>query len=161
MLMNREQFWLNNSWVDPNRIAVWGFFYSSGIALEAAAFDKRIKAVISQGLMPEWYLHEDDQESLVARAVVDRANQLRGNPPGYIPLLNEKGEHLLFFKYLVKMTPEQKAHLRNWVAGAKKNAPSFNDSLIIQSFYRHGCGRAPPSNISSVTCRLITSPGVR
>ncbi|KAL1801718.1 hypothetical protein ACET3X_002060 [Alternaria dauci] len=130
-------FLLNEGWVDPNRIAVWGFFYSSAIALEAAAFDKRIKAVISQGLMPEWYLHEDDQESLVARAVEDRVSQLRGNPPGYIPLLNEKGEHLLLFKYLVNMTPEQQAHLPNWVVAAKKNAPTFNDSLTIQSFYRH------------------------
>lgn len=145
ILMKREQFLLNDGWVDPNRIAVWGFFYSSGIALEAAAFDKRIKAVISQGLMPEWYLHEDDQESLIARAVEDRANQLRGNPPEYIPLLNEKGEHLLFFKYLVKMTPEQKAHLPNWVTAAKKNAPTFNDSLTVQSFYRHA--KWKPANL--------------
>lgn len=137
MLIKREQFLQRDGWVDPNRIATWGFFYSSAIALEAAAFDKRIKAVVSQGLMPEWYLDEGDQEDLIARAVEDRANQLRGDPPGYIPLLNEKGEHLLFFKYLVKMTPEQKAHLPNWVHGAKKNAPTFMDKLTIQSFYRH------------------------
>lgn len=137
ILMNREQFLLQEGWVDPNRIAVWGFFYSSGIALEAAAFDKRIKAVIAQGLMPEWYLDPDDQEALVARAVADRANQLSGNPPEYVPLLNEKGEHFIFFKYLAIMTPDQKAHLPNWVHGAKKNAPTFRDSLTIQSFYRH------------------------
>lgn len=123
--------------MDPNRIAIWGFFYSSGIALEAAAFDKRVKAVIAQGLMPEWYLDEADQEALVARAVEDRANQLRGEPPAYVPLLNDKGEHFIFFKYLAKMTPEQKAHLPKWVEGAKKNAPTFRDSLTIQSFYRH------------------------
>jgi fermentation-respiration switch protein FrsA (DUF1100 family) len=123
--------------VDPNRIAVWGFFYSSAIAIEAAAFDKRLKAVISQGLMPEWYLHEDDHEELVARAVEDRANQLAGKQPGYIPLLNEKGEHALYFKYLVNMTPDQQAHLPNWVIGARKTAPNFRDSLTIQSFYRH------------------------
>lgn len=128
---------LNDGWVDPNRIAVWGFFYSSAIALEAAAFDKRIKAVISQGLMPEWYLHEDDQEAIVARAVEDRANQIRGNPPDYLPLLNEKGEHLLIFKYLVMMTPDQKAHLPKWIDGAKKSASTFQDSLTVQSFYRH------------------------
>jgi fermentation-respiration switch protein FrsA (DUF1100 family) len=137
MLMNREQFLQKEGWVDPNRIAVWGFFYSSGIALEAAAFDKRIKAVIAQGLMPEWYLDPNDEASLVARAIEDRANQIRGNPPEYVPLLNEKGEHLMFFKYLVKMTPEQKAKLPNWVHDAKKHAPTFNDSLTIQSFYRH------------------------
>ncbi|KAI9685154.1 MAG: hypothetical protein M1822_004741 [Bathelium mastoideum] len=130
-------FLQKEGWVDPDRIAVWGFFYSSGIALEAAAFDKRVKAVIVQGLMPEWYLNPDDQESLVARAVEDRANQLRGHPPAYLPLLNEKGEHLTFFKYLAEMTPEQKSHLPTWVHGAKKSAPTFNDSLTIQSFYRH------------------------
>jgi hypothetical protein len=143
--MNREQFLQKEGWVDPNRIAIWGFFYSSGIALEAAAFDKRVKAVIAQGLMPEWYLNEDDQEALVARAVEDRANQLRGDPPGYIPLLNEKGKHLMFFKYLAKMTLEQKAHLPNWVHGAKKNASTFKDSLTIQSFYRHA--KWKPANL--------------
>ncbi|KAF9892642.1 hypothetical protein FE257_001044 [Aspergillus nanangensis] len=138
-------FLQKEGWVDPDRIAIWGFFYSSGIALEAAAFDKRVKAVIAQGLMPEWYLNEDDQEALVARAVEDRANQLRGDEPGYIPLLNEKGEHLMFFEYLAKMTPEQKAHLPNWVHGAKKNAPTFKDSLTIQSFYRHA--KWKPANL--------------
>lgn len=123
--------------MDPDRIATWGFFYSSGIALEAAAFDKRIKAVIAQGLMPEWYLNEPDQDSLIARAVEDRANQLRGEAPAYIPLLNEKGEHLLYFKYLAIMAPEHQATLPNWIPVAKKAASTFRDSLTVQSFYRH------------------------
>jgi pimeloyl-ACP methyl ester carboxylesterase len=127
----------DEGWVDPDRIATWGFFYSSGIALEAAAFDKRIKAVIVQGLMPEWYLNDDDQEALIARAVQDRANQLRGNPPEYIPLLDEKGEHILYFKYLAMMEPKDQATLPNWIPVAKKAAPSFRDSMTVQSFYRH------------------------
>lgn len=150
ILIARGQYLQGDGWVDPNRISVWGFFYSSGIALEAAAFDKRIKAVIAQGLMPEWYLDEDDEKVLVARAIEDRSNQLRGGSPGYIPLLNDKGEHLMFFKYLSKMTPEQKAHLPNWVDGAKKNAPTFRDSLTIQSFYRHAKWK-PVNLFSSVS----------
>lgn len=136
-ILNREQFLLKDGWVHPDQIATWGFFYSSGIALEAAAFDKRIKAVIAQGLMPEWYLNDADQESLIARAVEDRASQLRGNPPEYIPLLNEKGEHILYFKYLAIMKPEDQATLPNWIPVAKKAAPSFQDRLTVQSFYRH------------------------
>ncbi|OKL62097.1 hypothetical protein UA08_02971 [Talaromyces atroroseus] len=130
-------FLQDGGWVDPDRIAIWGFFYSSGIALEAAAFDKRVKAVIAQGLMPDWCLNPEDEPAIVARAVADRANQLRGNPPEYIPLLNDKGEHLMYFKYLADMTPEQKHHLPAWVHGAKKTAPTFNDWMTIQSFYRH------------------------
>ena len=137
MLINWEQFLQNEGWVDPHRIAIWGFFYSSGIALEAAAFDKRVAAVIAQGLMPEWYLNPDDQDALVTRAVADRANQLRGHPPDYVPLLNEKGEHMLYFKYLANMDPEHQANLPHWVHGAKKLAPTFNDKMTIQSFYRH------------------------
>jgi fermentation-respiration switch protein FrsA (DUF1100 family) len=133
----KTQFLQDGGWVDPNRIAIWGFFYSSGIALEAAAFDKRVKAVIAQGLMPDWCLNPPDQAAIVARAVDDRANQLRGNPPEYIPLLDDKGEHLMFFKYLAELTPEQKANLPAWVHGAKKHAPTFNDRMTVQSFYRH------------------------
>lgn len=116
---------------------MWGFFYSSGIALEAAAFDKRVKAVIAQGLMPEWDLNPADQEGLVARAIEDRANQLRGAPPQYVPLLDEKGAHIMHFKYLANLSEEQKAALPNWVHEAKKLSPAFNDKMTIQSFYRH------------------------
>lgn len=147
LLTKLEQFLQNEGWVDPQRIATWGFFYSSGIALESAAFDKRIKAVIAQGLMPEWYLNPDDQEWLVARAVEDRANQLRGNPPDYMPLLNEKGEHFLLFKYLEDMTPDSKAHLPDWVHRTREHAPTFKDSLTLQSFYRHA--KWKPINIFS------------
>jgi pimeloyl-ACP methyl ester carboxylesterase len=137
MLINGEQFLQDEGWVDPNRIAIWGFFWSSGIALEAAAFDKRVAAVIAQGLMPDWCLNPPDQPAIVARAVEDRANQLRGNPPDYIPLLNDKGEHLMLFKYLAELTPEQKTNMPAWVHGAKKHAPTFNDRITVQSFYRH------------------------
>jgi pimeloyl-ACP methyl ester carboxylesterase len=127
----------NEGWVDPKRIAVWGFFYSSGIALEAAAFDKRVAAVIAQGLMPDWCIDPSEQEAIVARAIEDRANQLRGSEPEYIPLVNDKGEHVLMFKYLVNLTDEQKSHLPAWVENAKKQAPTFQDRMTVQSFYRH------------------------
>lgn len=127
----------DDGWVDPKRIAVWGFFYSSGIALEAAAFDKRIAAVIAQGLMLEWYLNPLDQPAIIAQAVKDRANQIRGNSPEYVPLLNDKGEHMMHMKYLANMTPEQKQNLPNWVYNSKKHAQSFVDRMTIHSFYRH------------------------
>ncbi|KAF3387369.1 hypothetical protein F1880_000540 [Penicillium rolfsii] len=130
-------FLQDGGWVDPDRIALWGFFYSSGIALEAAAFDKRVKAVIAQRLMPDWCLNPPDEATIVAHTVADRANQLRSNPPEYIPLLNDKGEHLMHFKYPAEMTLEQKKHLPTWVHGTKKTAPTFNDRMAVQSFYRH------------------------
>lgn len=92
-----------------------GLFWSSWIALEAAAFDKCVAVVIAQGLMPNWCLNPHDQPAIVARAVKDRANQLRSNPPDYISLLNDKGEHLMLFKYLAELTPEQKRNLPAWV----------------------------------------------
>ena len=107
------------------------------IALEAAAFDKRIAAVISQGLMPDWALYPPNEQAILAEAIEDRANQIRGKPPTYVPLLNEKGEHLMHHSYLSNMTPEQKHHLPNWVHAAKKNAPTFVDKMTVQSFYRH------------------------
>ena len=87
--------------------------------------------------MPDWCINPADQEDIVARAIEDRANQLRGSSPEYIPLVNENGEHLLIFKYLVNLTTEQKANLPAWVHSAKKRAPTFNDRMTVQSFYRH------------------------
>jgi len=87
--------------------------------------------------MPDWCINPADQEEIVARAIEDRANQLRGSEPEYIPLVNEKGEHVLLFKYLVDLTAEQKAALPAWVDNAKKLAPTFNGRMTVQSFYRH------------------------
>ncbi|KAI9759117.1 MAG: hypothetical protein M4579_002564 [Chaenotheca gracillima] len=151
-------FLQDGGWVDPERIAIWGFFWSSGIALVAAAFDQRVAAVISQGLMPDWGLNPPDQPAILARAVEDRANQLRGHEPDYIPLLNEQGEHLMLFQYLAEMTPEQKLHMPAWVHNAKKRAPAFNDRLTIQSFYRHAIWKPLPLFASMRTPVMILTP---
>lgn len=107
------------------------------IVIETAAFDHRVAAVIAQGLMAEWYLNPPDQPAILAQAIEDRANQVRGKKPTYIPLLNEKGEHLLHFKYLAEMTTEQQNNLPKWVHAAKQHAPTFVDKMTIQSFYNH------------------------
>ncbi|CAK3779652.1 Hypothetical predicted protein [Lecanosticta acicola] len=140
--------------VDPGKIAIWGFFYSSLIALEAAAFDPRVKAVISQGLMPEWTLDPAQQPSIIASAIQDRAAQLRGKPPTYIPLLNEAGDHMTHFTYLAALTPEQKTHLRAWVPAAQKIAPSFRPEMTLQSLYRHAKWRP----LSLLQASGITTP---
>ncbi|KAF2647849.1 DltD N-terminal domain protein [Lophiostoma macrostomum CBS 122681] len=130
-------FLQNDGWVDPHRIALWGFFYSTAVVLEAAAFDKRVAAVILQGLMPEWSLNPPDEQAVIERAIKDRVNRQKGDAPDYVPLINEKGEHFLLFENLARLSPEQKTKLPDWVELAKKLAPTFNDRLTIQSFYRH------------------------
>ncbi len=78
--------------VDPERIGIWGMSFAGGVVLQAAAYEPRIKAVVSQtpvvngwrwaqGLRPrgEW-------EKLVRETLVeDRRRRARGEPSRLIP----------------------------------------------------------------------------
>lgn len=74
--------------VDPERIGLWGMSFGGGVVIHAAAFEPRVKAVVSQtpvidgwrwarGLRPrgEW-------EKLIAKTLVeDRRRRAAGEPP--------------------------------------------------------------------------------
>jgi alpha-beta hydrolase superfamily lysophospholipase len=108
--------------------------------------------------MPDWCIGPADLEAVLARAIEDRANQFRGGEPGYVPLVNDKGEHVLLFKYLADLTDEQKAHLPAWVESAKKRAPLFKDRITVQSLYRHAKWKPMHifSNIAPTPVMILT-----
>ena len=78
--------------VDPDRIGIWGMSFAGGVVLHAAAFDPRIKAVVSQtpvvngwrwaqGLRPrgEW------EKLLGVTLIEDRRRRAAGEPSRKIP----------------------------------------------------------------------------
>lgn len=124
--------------VDPSRIALWGFFWSGTMVLEAASLDKRVAAVAAIGPVLDWTLDPELGPPMMARAMADRAARLRGDPPAYIPFYRATGDNFMIFKAFTELpNTEQKRMLPDMVEALKKQAPdSFDDHVTLQTLYK-------------------------
>ncbi|CAG8959747.1 hypothetical protein HYFRA_00001653 [Hymenoscyphus fraxineus] len=84
--------WLKESpWVDENKIALWGLCFGGNVTLAAAAFDKRVAAMISIAPLVDATGLENRQQPILELAMHDRVNRLNGEEPMYLPYINEDG----------------------------------------------------------------------
>ncbi|KAI9654395.1 MAG: hypothetical protein M1821_006711 [Bathelium mastoideum] len=84
--------WLSqNPLVDPEKIAVWGLCFDGNIMLATAASDRRIAAVVSVAPMIDVTGDPERREAILELGLADRAGQLAGEEPMYLPLVDEDG----------------------------------------------------------------------
>jgi pimeloyl-ACP methyl ester carboxylesterase len=79
--------------VDSERIAYYGNSFSAMVGLVAAALDKRAAAVISVAPITNYELRAEKRDAVMALAMQDRVSRIAGNPPVYIPFVNEEGDN--------------------------------------------------------------------
>lgn len=93
-------FMQTKSFVDPNRIGIWGTSYSGGHVLVVAAIDKRVKCVVSQvPTISGWEgtlrrVQPGDLNKLREAFNEDRMNRFKGEAPKMAPMVtdpNSKG----------------------------------------------------------------------
>ncbi|MCX7169607.1 MAG: alpha/beta hydrolase [Proteobacteria bacterium] len=83
--------------VDSGKIGVWGSSYSGGHVLHLAAFDKRIKAVVSQVPAVDCYanaqrlMRPDHFEGFRDALLADRAQRFAGGPVNYADVVAPQG----------------------------------------------------------------------
>ncbi|OCK75397.1 peptidase S15 [Lepidopterella palustris CBS 459.81] len=84
--------WLSqNPLVDPEKIAVWGLCFDGNIMLATAASDRRIAAVVAVAPMIDVTGDPERREAILELGLADRAGQLAGEEPVYLPLVDEDG----------------------------------------------------------------------
>lgn len=84
--------WLSqNPLVDPEKIAVWGLCFDGNIMLATAASDRRIGAVVAVAPMIDVTGDPERREAILELGLADRAGQLAGEEPVYLPLVDEDG----------------------------------------------------------------------
>jgi pimeloyl-ACP methyl ester carboxylesterase len=116
--------------IDPERLGVWGSSYSGGHVLVVAAFDKRVKCVISHVPAISGYgslkrmIPEGAWPSIYANFEKDRAARFAGKPPQMIPAVPEKpgGEGAM-------MSPDATA----FFLGMRERAPTWENSITRRS----------------------------
>jgi pimeloyl-ACP methyl ester carboxylesterase len=80
--------------VDPSRIALWGSSFCGGHAINTAAFDRRIKCVVSQVPSIDGYQHTlrrtrpSDQAAQLQRFYDDRLARFKGAEPKTVKLVS-------------------------------------------------------------------------
>jgi len=84
--------WLSkNPLVDPEKIVLWGLCFDGNIMLATAALDRRVAAVVAVAPMIDVTGDPERHEAILELALADRANQLDGEEPMYLPLVDEDG----------------------------------------------------------------------
>ncbi|KAL3419947.1 DltD domain-containing protein [Phlyctema vagabunda] len=118
--------------VDPRRIAFWGMSFSGMVSLCASAVDKRAKAVIAVcPLVPSVFeCNPKLLPKVLAKAMKDRESQIRGNPPFYLPVLEENGENAAGFG----TGADKNAY--GLLIDSKKVAPRHENRTTIQTYSR-------------------------
>ncbi|ETS83615.1 hypothetical protein PFICI_05491 [Pestalotiopsis fici W106-1] len=77
--------------VGADRIGFWGFSFNGVVALNAAALDKRARCVIAVSPLTDLSYPEDGLREMLAAAMEDRAAQLAGKAPRYVPVVQKDG----------------------------------------------------------------------
>ncbi|KAH0042716.1 hypothetical protein KCU78_g732, partial [Aureobasidium melanogenum] len=77
--------------VDPAKIVLWGLCFDGNIMLATAASDRRVAAVVSVAPMVDVTGDPERREPILELALADRAGQLAGEEPMYLPLVDEDG----------------------------------------------------------------------
>ncbi|KAI9759120.1 MAG: hypothetical protein M4579_002567 [Chaenotheca gracillima] len=84
--------WLSkHPFVDPEKIVLWGLCFDGNIMLATAASDRRVAAVVSVAPMIDVTGDPERREAVLELALADRAGQLAGEEPMYLPLVDEDG----------------------------------------------------------------------
>jgi fermentation-respiration switch protein FrsA (DUF1100 family) len=119
--------------IDSSRIGIWGSSYSGGHALVVAAFDRRVKCVVSQvplvrGLENARRLVRADMWATVREMFnKDRAARYAGKPPAMIPVVTPPDKP---FDPCALPTPDS----WQWFTETQKlRAPSWKNEVTLRS----------------------------
>ena len=115
--------------VDSSQVILWGFSFSGTVTLSACSLDPRPVAAIA--VCPLVDLTCSHLQPVLVRCAQDRVSQLAGNPPFYIPLMNEEGINPAGFGVgLARDSYELILNARRTIA------PTFENKTTIQTYYR-------------------------
>jgi fermentation-respiration switch protein FrsA (DUF1100 family) len=118
--------------IDGERIGVWGTSYSGAHVLVVAAFDRRVRAVVSTvPLIDGWrtfgqLMGEEARSDLVAQLIAERERIYAGEPAALIPVVTDKEE----------MAALATSDSWEWFQLAARTAPTWRNEVTLRSMER-------------------------
>jgi len=132
--------------VDANRIGVWGSSYSGAHVLHLGAYDKRIKAVVSQvPAINSWprllrFVAPDQLHGFFGWLAADRVERLTKGTVSYIPSVAPPGQPSSL------STKES----YDWFTEASKRAPNWINTVTVESIEK-AVQYHPTANIQAIS----------
>lgn len=117
--------------VDSDQIGLWGLSLSASVALSAAAFDKRAKFVIAACPVTEYRYDKAKMERLLQLSFKDRESQSKGNPPFYVPMIDDSGASPAGFDFGL-----DKDRAAEWSRRGVEMAPHHVNRTTVQSYHK-------------------------
>jgi uncharacterized protein len=114
---------------DPQRIGLWGSSYSGGHVLYVAAYDKRVKALVSQvPFVYGWprlqrFVPAEQMQGFFEWLIHDRAERAMKGTVNYIAVVAPSGEP--------SSLPTKESY--EWFTEASKRAPKWINKVTIES----------------------------
>ena len=147
--------------VDPARICFWGMSFSGGVALCAAALDKRAKCAMV--ICPLFKYYADDRlPKVLSMAMKDRESQAKGNKPYSPTVFTSKGDNP------AGMAVGGGHEAYDYIVSVKRRgAQNHENRTTIQTYYRmamwqpHGLFKlVQPTPVMMVVpeCDIISRP---
>ncbi|RWA05040.1 hypothetical protein EKO27_g10071 [Xylaria grammica] len=115
--------------VDPRKIGFWGTSLSASVALSAAAMDWRAKLVIAACPITEYQYDPEKMQRVLKACIKDRESRVKGNPPFYIPMIDETGENPAGLNFGF-----DRARASQWSKSGLQLAPTHVNRTTIQSY---------------------------
>ncbi|KAI9676000.1 MAG: hypothetical protein M1817_000743 [Caeruleum heppii] len=117
--------------VDPEAVSFWGMSFSACIALCAAALDKRACCCIAICPLLDFELTPTTFPRVLAKSMQDRASQVAGNSPVYLPVLTEDGRNP------AGMGIGADREEFDYMVNAKmRGAPNHENRTTLQTYYK-------------------------
>jgi len=130
---NAISFGVRRPGVNPDCVGVWGTSGSGGLVLEVAAYDPRVKAVVSQTPLIDFYeaalraVGPEGVSGFLAVLQADRDRRYEDPTPAYIPFAAPTGEAAF----------QSNSLTHEWVSHAQQTvAPSFQNRITMESIER-------------------------
>lgn len=131
-IKNAISFLQNCDEIDGDRIGLWGTSYGGAHVLHVGAFDRRVKAIVSQVPLVDGYanalrlMREDEFVEFVALIEDDHTARFRGLPSKHFPVVAPKGEQCVL--------PMDPSH--EWFISAAETAPLWKNYVTTESLER-------------------------
>ncbi|KAF9737639.1 hypothetical protein PMIN03_000187 [Paraphaeosphaeria minitans] len=117
--------------VNPSEVFIWGMSFSAAVGLCVAALDPRAKGIIAVCPLTDFTYTEEKLPMVLKKCAQDRASQVAGNDPFYLPMLDAQGRNPAGFG--VGVDSEQYSKI---VEAGKEIAPRHVNRTTVQTYYR-------------------------
>lgn len=118
--------------VDPNQVGLFGISFGGAVALTTAAVDPRVRLVIAVAPPTDVEFESPEKrQRVLQKCMEDRVSQTLGNPPFYVPVINQHGDNAVGFGHGI-----DRGKWAQLLRNGREIAPGHVNRVTLMSYYK-------------------------